>query len=105
MVAIKLTQKVLLAFACCLSLVLVPMSLSAQGIIKKGAEGVQKGVQKGVEGAKEGAETVGRETKKAVTGEDTDVDRQKSTEPQSTTPATESQSTSRQSTTGHTTGK
>ena len=100
MAAIKPTQKVLLAFACCLALVLVPVSLSAQGgIIKKGVQGVQKGAEE----TKEGVQKAGRETKKAITGEDTDTTRQKSTESssstqsQSTTTTTESQSTSKES--------
>ena len=109
MVTIKRTQKVLLAFACCLALVIVPISLSAQGgIIKKGAQGVQKGAEK----TKEGVEKAGKETKEVVTGkdedndsntQDTNINRQKSTETspstqsQSTTTTTESQSTSKES--------
>jgi hypothetical protein len=106
----KITQKVLLALACCLVLVLVPAGASAQGGvldkagqgIKKGAQGVQKGVETGVEKTKEGAESVGHETKKAVTGEDnTSADRQKPTT-QSTTPSgtTTTKSTTSKSTTG-----
>jgi uncharacterized surface anchored protein len=96
----RLTHKVLLAIACCFALVcVVPLSAGAQGgIIKKGAQGVEKGVETGVEktkeGAeyvgretKEGAEAVGRETKELFTGEDKDKDthRMKSSESQSTT--------------------
>jgi hypothetical protein len=107
-----ITQKVLLALACCLVLVLVPAGASAQGGvldkagqgIKKGAQGVQKGVETGVEKTKEGAESVGHETKRAVTGEDnTSADRQKPTT-QSTTPSETNKSTTSKSTTGTTEG-
>jgi hypothetical protein len=109
-----ITQKVLLALACCLVLVLVPAGASAQGGvlgkagqgIKKGAQGVQKGVETGVEKTKEGAESVGHETKRAVTGEDnTSADRQKPTT-QSRTPSetTTTKSTTSKSTTGTTEG-
>jgi hypothetical protein len=100
----RITHKVLLAFACCLVLVLVPAMAGAQGGvlgqagqgIKKGAQGVQKGVETGVEKTKEGAESVGHETKKVITGEDnTSADRQKPAT-QSTTP---SEPTSQESTT------
>ena len=91
----RITHKVLLAFACCLVLVLVPAMAGAQGGvlgqagqgIKKGAQGVQKGVETGAEKTKEGAESVGHETKKVITGEDnTSADRQKPAT-QSTTPS------------------
>jgi len=108
--AIKtISQKVLLALACCLVLVLVPATAGAQeGVldkaghaVKKGAQGVQKGVETGVEKTKEGAESVGHETKKVITGEDdTSADRQKPTT-QSTTPSeTTTKSTTSKSTTG-----
>jgi len=109
--AIKtISQKVLLALACCLVLVLVPATAGAQeGVldkaghaVKKGAQGVQKGVETGVEKTKEGAESVGHETKKVITGKDnTSADRQKPAT-QSTTPSetTTTKSTTRKSTTG-----
>ena len=86
--------KILLALACCLAIVLIPVAASAQeGVINKGAEGVKKGaegVKKGAETAgeatKEGAESVGHGVKKAVTGEDKDTSRMKGSE---TTPSTE----------------
>ena len=93
--------KILLAAACCLALVLVPIHAGAQGGIVKGAkEGVQKGAQeteKGAKGAygktKEGAEAVGHGTKKAFTGDQNtpSENRMKSTEGQneSTTTQTE----------------
>ena len=89
----KLTNKVLLAIACCL--VLVPAGSAAQGgvlsnmgqVIKKGAEGVVKGVGAGVEKTKEGVESVGHKTKRVVTREDnTSADGQKPIT-QSTTPS------------------
>jgi hypothetical protein len=89
----KLTNKVLLAVACCLVLVLVPAGSAAQGGvlssmgqgIKKGAEGVVKGVGAGVEKTKEGVESVGHKTKRVVTREEnTSADGQKPTS-QSTT--------------------
>jgi hypothetical protein len=82
----KLTNKVLLAVACCLVLVLVPAGSAAQGgvlsnmgqVIKKGAEGVVKGVGAGVEKTKEGVESVGHKTKRVVTREEnTSADGQK----------------------------
>ena len=104
-----ITHTVLLALACCVVLVLVPVMAGAQGSIlgqaekgvKKGAQGVQKGVETGVEKTKEGAESVGHETKKVITGEDdTSADRQKPTT-QSTTPSeTTTKSTTSKSTTG-----
>ena len=94
MITIRLTQKILLALACCLALAVAPLSVGAQslgGIVKKGAKGVQKGVETGAEKTKEGAEAVGHAVKKAVTGDDTSSsERMKSTETNSTT---ESQTT------------
>jgi len=86
-------SRLLLAFACCLVLILAPLSVAAQtpgGVIKKGAEGVQKGVEGAAKGTEEGAEAVGKGVKKAVTGEDTTTsqERMKGTEPApSTTPS------------------
>jgi thiol:disulfide interchange protein len=88
MILLRLTEKVLLAMACCLALVLVPVSVGAQtpgGIIKKGAEGAKKGVETGAEKTKEGAEAVGEGVKKTITGDDTDKNRQKSTDTGSST--------------------
>jgi len=74
----KLTV-IVVAFACCFALLVVPALASAQigGVVNGAKHGIQKGAteaQKGVEGAvdktKEGAEAVGRGTKKAITGED-----------------------------------
>jgi len=82
----RFTSGVLLAFGWCLILLLVPLLVSAQtpgGIIKKGAQGVEKGVVTGAEKTKEGAEAVGKGTKKVITGKDTNTgeNRMKSTEP------------------------
>jgi hypothetical protein len=83
-----LTQRVFLVLVCCLAIIFLPLSAGAQGIIKKGAEGVQKGVETGAEKTKEGAEAVGHGAKKAITGEDTSTSRMKSTETnQSTEPS------------------
>src|SRR5215510_8880049 len=91
----RTTNKILLAVACCLVLVLVPARSAAQGGvlgkvahgIKKGADGVVTGVGAGVEKTKEGLESVGHKTKSVVTGEDsTSADRQEPTT-QSTTPS------------------
>jgi hypothetical protein len=115
MIATRLSGKVLLAVACCLVIILLPVSGNAQlgHVVKKGAQGVQKGVETGVdktkEGAetvvdktKEGAETVGKEVKKTVTGEDTNTttSRMKSTDTNSTTEP--SQATAAPATTGST---
>jgi|SRR5262245_6307442 len=90
----RITNKVLLAVACSLVLVLVPARSAAQGGvlskvgqgIKKGAEGVEKGVEAGVQKTKGGVESVGHKTKRAVTHEDnTSADQQKPTT-QSNTP-------------------
>src|SRR5690242_14603017 len=88
------TQKILLAIVCCLALVaVVPLSVHAQGgIIKQGAQGVQKGVETGAQKTKEGAETVGKGVKDTVTGDDSsDTQRMKNTETtteqQQTTPS------------------
>jgi hypothetical protein len=95
MIVVRLTQKVLLAIACCSALILVPLSVGAQtpgGIIKKGAQDVKKGVETGAEKTKEGAEAVGEDVKKPITGDDANTNRQKSTgaesnaEPSQTTP-------------------
>ena len=76
------TLMFIIAIAACLTLVLVPVSASAQGIGGTVKHGVEKGagtVQKGAEGAydatKKGVEATGRGVKKAVTGEDTDHER------------------------------
>jgi uncharacterized surface anchored protein len=82
-----LTQRVLLVLVCCLAIIFLPLSAGAQGIIKKGAQGVQRGVETGAEKTKEGAEAVGHGAKKAITGEDTSTSRMKSTETQSTEPS------------------
>src|SRR5262245_27736788 len=91
----RTTNKILLAVACCLVLVLVPARSAAQGGvlgkvahgIKKGADRVVTGVGAGVEKTKEGQESDGHKTKSVVTGEDsTSADRQEPTT-QSTTPS------------------
>ncbi len=96
MIVIRVTQKVLLAVACCFALILVPLSVGAQtpgGVIQKGAEGVKKGVETGAEKTKEGAEAVGEGVKKTITGDE--ANRQKSTgtesnaEPSQTTTETQ----------------
>ena len=105
MIATKPTPRILIAAACSLVLVLVPLSVGAQtpgGIIKKGAQGVQKGVETGAEKTKEGAEAVGKGVKKGVTGEDTKTNdgRTKGTE---TSPGTAPlQSTTGETSTGAT---
>jgi hypothetical protein len=125
--ATRLTQRVLLALICCLAIIFLPLSGGAQGILKKGVEGVQKGVETGAEKTKEGAEavghgvkegaeavgegaeTVGHGVKKAVTGEDTSTTRMKQTEPAQTTapsePATRSRTTAPSQATAGETGK
>jgi hypothetical protein len=114
MVVQTITHRVLLALACCLVLVLLPVAASAQGGIlgqtekgiQKGAQGVEKGVQKGVEGTKEGAEAVGHGVKKGVTGESTTTERQKSqstTTTPSTSPTTPSTTTQTEKRTTETT--
>jgi hypothetical protein len=87
MIVTRLTQRVLLAFVCGLAIISLPVAAGAQGIIKKGAEGVQKGVETGVDKTKEGAEAVGHGVKKAVTGEDTSTSRMKSTQTEPTKPS------------------
>ena len=88
------------------ALLLVPISLGAQGILHGAKKGIQQGagaVQQGVEGAanktKEGAQAVGRGTKKVITGEDDNQDkaRMKSSESQSQTESTQTESTQTQS--------
>jgi hypothetical protein len=107
--ATRLTQRVLLALICCLAIIFLPLSGGAQGILKKGVEGVQKGVETGAEKTKEGAEAVGHGVKKAVTGEDTSTTRMKQTEPAQTTapsePATRSRTTAPSQATAGETGK
>jgi len=99
----RLTRKLALAIASCLILILLPLSGGAQNVLKKGAHAVQKGVETGVEKTKEGAETVGRETKKAITGEDESERRMKSTEaPSSTTTTAPAPRTTRRTTSGST---
>ncbi|SRR5437867_11843651 len=102
MIVLGLTQKVLPAMACCLALILVPVCVGAQTpgeVIKKGAEGVKKGVEKGAEKTKEGAEAVGEGVKKTITGDDTDKNRQKSTDTGSSTEPSQT-TTPRESTSG-----
>jgi cobalamin biosynthesis Mg chelatase CobN len=83
MVAMKQTQKFLLALACCLALVVaVPLSVGAQNVIEKGAQGVQKGVETGADKTKEGADAVGRGVKDTFGNDD---NQQTTTESQSTT--------------------
>jgi hypothetical protein len=99
------TLRTLLALTCGLFIVLAPLSHAAlaQGLIKKGVEGVQKGVETGVDKTKEGVDATGRAIKKGVTGEDdtytnTDTNTQRmkpQTTPGTTTPSTESQTTTR----------
>lgn len=84
-------QKVLIAFACCFALVLIPLSAGAQNILQKGAQGVQKGVETGAEKTKEGAQAVGHGVKKAVTGDDTTTTtttREKTSQQPTTSPST-----------------
>src|SRR5262245_42714040 len=87
-----LTQRVFLVLVCCLAIIFLPLSAGAQGVLEKGAKGVQKRVETGAEKTKGGAEAVGHGAKKAVTGEDSSSSSQmKETE---TTPSTKpSQST------------
>jgi len=95
----RLTQKVLLAMACCFALVLVPASNSgAQDLIKKGVQGVKKGTETVVDKTKEGAKAVGRGAKDLVTDSDKS-DREKMTpsQTQSTNPSTGTYSTSKSS--------
>ncbi len=73
----RATFNYIFAVACCLIIILAPLSVHAQGIGGSIKNGVQKGagtVQKGVEGAadatKKGVEATGRGVKKAVTGDD-----------------------------------
>jgi hypothetical protein len=92
MIVTRLTQRVLLVLVCCLAIISLPLSAGAQGIIKKGVEGVKKGVETGAEKTKEGAEAVGHGVKKAVTGEDTSTSQSTETKPstepsQATTPS------------------
>jgi uncharacterized surface anchored protein len=83
MIAVRQTQKFLLALACCLALVIVvPLSVSAQdNILEKGAHGVKKGVETGAEKTKEGAHAVGKGVKNTFGNKDS----QMTTESQSTT--------------------
>jgi hypothetical protein len=80
MIVTRLTHRVLLVLVCCLAIISLPLTAGAQGILKKGVEGVKKGVETGAEKTKEGAEAVGHGVKKAVTGEDTNTSRMKSSE-------------------------
>ena len=93
MIAIRLTQKFLLALACCLALVaFVPLSVGAQNVIEKGAQGVKKGVETGAEKTKEGAEAVGKGVKDTFSS---DESRQKNeTQTQTTTEPRQKPSTS-----------
>jgi hypothetical protein len=69
MIQRNLKLKVLFAAVCCFALVLIPLSAGAQGSLWHGAK---KGVQKGASEVQKGAESVGQETKKAITGDDND---------------------------------
>jgi thiol:disulfide interchange protein len=82
MIAIRLTQKFLLALACLALVAVVPVSINAQNVIEKGAQGVKKGVETGAEKTKEGAEAVGKGVKDTFSS---DESRQK-TETQTQTP-------------------
>jgi hypothetical protein len=82
MIAIRLTQKFLLALACLALVAFVPLSVGAQNVIEKGAQGVKKGVETGAEKTKEGAEAVGKGVKDTFSS---DESRQK-TETQTQTP-------------------
>ena len=109
MIAKRLTHRILLAFACGLVLILAPLSVSAQtpgGVIKKGAQGVQKGVEGAAKGTEEGAEAVGKGVKKAVTGEDTtrSEGRMKGTQGTETRPSTTPSQTAPSDTTSKSTG-
>jgi len=93
--------KILFAITCCFVLVLVPLTVSAQGVIdktkqgiEKGAKEVGKGIDYGVDKTKEGAQDVEKGVKKTFDKDsdtNTDVDRQKpsqsetGTRPSSTT--------------------
>ena len=75
MIDSKLKLKMFFAMACCLVLILVPLSARAQlgGVV----EGTKHGIQKGAHGVKKGVETGAEKTKEgvvagknAVTGED-----------------------------------
>ena len=77
---VRLTQKILLAFACSFVLALLPVS-SAMGQdilggakrgIQKGAEGVKKGTETVIDKTKEGATAVGKGAKDLVTDDDKD---------------------------------
>jgi hypothetical protein len=95
----RLTQRVLLAIACCFALVLVPASTGwTQDLIKKGVQGVKKGTETVVDKTKEGAKAVGKGAKDLVTDSDKS-DREKMTpsQTQSTNPSTGTYSTSRSS--------
>ena len=81
----------ILAFLCCLLIVIAPASIQAQGVggvmhgakkgIQKGAGAVQKGAEGAAEKTKEGGEAVGKGVKKSVTGdENKDTERQKNSE-------------------------
>src|SRR5215813_13619852 len=94
----NLKLKMLLAALCCFALVLmIPVPSSAQlgGV----ARGVQRGVQKGYEKTKEGAEDVGQGTKRVITGEDNDQNKEQSTTTQQNTTTTTDQNPSNQKTT------
>ena len=94
----NLKLKMLLAALCCFGLVLmIPVPSSAQlgGV----ARGVQHGVQKGYEKTKEGAEDVGQGTKRVITGEDNDQNKEQSTTTQQNTTTTTDQNPSNQKTT------
>ena len=100
----RMKLRVLPAIACCLVLLLVPLTAKAQlgGVvqgtkqgIQKGGQGVQKGVETGAEKTKGGAEAVGQAGKKAITGEENNPSekRMKPGETQATTGSTETEGT------------
>ena len=93
MTATKHTVKILLAVTCCLFIILVPLTVSAQNVLQKGAQGVQKGVETGAEKTKEGAQATGHAIKKGVTGEDTSTSTERMKSEEQTTPGTEQQTT------------
>src|SRR5690349_19310118 len=100
MIRTKWTLAFIFAMACCLVLILTPVSGSAQGIggtvkhgVKKGAGAVQKGVEGAAEETKKGAEAAGRGVKKAVTGKDEEGVTQERTTGTETTSRTRTRAT------------
>jgi hypothetical protein len=101
MINVRMKLRVLPAIACCLVLLLVPLTAKAQvgstvkQGIQKGGQEVQKGVETGAEKTKEGVEAVGEAGKKAITGEENNPSEQrmKPGETQATTGSTETEGT------------